>query len=457
MHRYRKESSILVKLATPVLLASVAQTGMGFVDTVMAGGVSATDMAAVAVASSIWLPSILFGIGLLLALVPVVAQLNGSGRQVRIAHEIQQGFYLSFLVAIPIVVVLSQTQHILHVMKIEPVMAAKTNGYMFSMIFAVPAFLLFQTLRSLSDGLSLTKPAMILGFIGLGLNVPLNWIFVYGKFGMPALGAVGCGVATAIVYWVMFLCMLGYVITAKKFKNIHIFTEFHKPNMHSLSRLFRLGFPIAASIFFEVTLFAVVALLIAPLGPIIVAAHQVAINFASMVFMLPMSIAAAVSIRVGHQLGEHNVEGAKVSSHVGLIVAFVTALMTAGLTIVFSEQIIRLYTDNKEVLEIAMHLLFMAAIYQCSDAIQVIAAGALRGYKDMSSILTRTLFSYWIVGMPIGYILGMTSWITDKPMGVNGFWIGIIFGLSMAAVLLSARLYWLHRQSDEVQLEFAGR
>ena len=204
----------------------------------------------------------------------------------------------------------------------------------------MPAFLLFQTLRCLSDGLSLTKPAMILGFIGLGLNVPLNWIFVYGKFGMPELGAVGCGVATAIVYWVMFLCMLGYVITAKRFKNIHIFTEFHKPNLHSLTRLFRLGFPIAASIFFEVTLFAVVALLIAPLGPIVVAAHQVAINFASMVFMLPMSIAAAVSIRVGHQLGEHNVDGAKISSHVGLIVAFVTALMTAALTIIFREHII---------------------------------------------------------------------------------------------------------------------
>ena len=176
-----------------------------------------------------------------------------------------------------------------------------------------------------------------------------------------------------------------------------------------------------------------------------------------MVFMLPMSIAAAVSIRVGHQLGEHNVDGAKISSHVGLIVAFVTALMTAALTIIFREHIIELYTDNKEVLQIALHLLFMAAVYQCSDAIQVVAAGALRGYKDMNSILSRTLFSYWIVGMPVGYILGMTDWVTDKAMGVDGFWIGIILGLTMAAILLSVRLYWLHKQTDEVQLEFAGR
>ncbi|HCH00894.1 MAG TPA: MATE family efflux transporter [Vibrio sp.] len=457
MHRYRKEGSILVKLATPVLLASVAQTGMGFIDTVMAGGVSATDMAAVAVASSIWLPSILFGIGLLLALVPVVAQLNGSGRQIRIAHEIQQGFYLSFLVAIPIILVLSQTKHILDIMHIEPVMAQKTNGYMFAMIFAVPAFLLFQTLRSLSDGLSLTKPAMILGFLGLAINIPLNWIFVYGKFGMPALGAVGCGVATAIVYWVMFLLMLAYVLVAQRFKNIHIFSEFHKPNLHSLKRLFRLGFPIAASLFFEVTLFAVIALLIAPLGPIVVAAHQVAINFSTLIFMLPMSIGAAVSIRVGHQLGEKSVEGAKISTHVGILFGFSTALITALCTIVFSHQIIDLYTDNPEVTLIALHLLIMAAIYQCSDAVQVVAAGALRGYKDTSSIFSRTLISYWGIGMPVGYILGMTDWLTSKPMGVTGFWIGIIVGLTMAAILLSIRLLWLHKQDDTVQLDFSTR
>ncbi|MFV0575445.1 MAG: MATE family efflux transporter [Vibrio sp.] len=457
MHRYRKETLLLTKLATPVLLASIAQTGMGFIDTVMAGGVSATDMAAVAVASSIWTPSILFGIGLLMALIPVVAQLNGSGRQVRIAHEIQQGFYVAFLVAIPIILILSQTRHILDIMHIEQSMANKTNGYMFAMVYAVPAFLLFQTLRSLSDGLSLTKPAMILGFLGLALNVPLNWIFVYGKFGMPELGAVGCGVATAIVYWVMFLCMLTYVITARRFKNIHIFTEFHKPNMHSLRRLFRLGFPIAGAIFFEVTLFTVVALLIAPLGPLVVAAHQVTINFSSLIFMLPMSIGAAVSIRVGHQLGEKSVEGAKISTQVGLLVALSTAVITALCTILFRPEIIDLYTDNNEVTKIAMHLLLMAGIYQCCDAIQVVAAGALRGYKDTSSIFSRTLISYWGVGLPSGYILAMTDWLTDKPMGVTGFWIGFILGLTTAAILLYMRVRWLHKQDDEVQLAFSHR
>lgn len=306
MQHHKKEASTLIKLATPVLIASIAQTGMGFVDTVMAGGVSATDMAAVSIAASIWLPSILFGIGLLMALVPIVAQLNGSGRQENIAFEIQQGAALALWVSVPIVFVLFQTKTILGLMDVEVLMAEKTIGYMYAVMFAVPAFLLFQTLRSFTDGMSLTKPAMVIGFLGLLFNIPLNWIFVYGKFGAPALGGVGCGVATTIVYWLMFFMLLFYVVTSNRLARINLFSRFHPPKLAAQLRLFKLGFPVAAALFFEVTLFAAVALLVAPLGPLVVAAHQVALSFSSLVFVLPMSIGAAVSIRVGHTLGEEN-------------------------------------------------------------------------------------------------------------------------------------------------------
>ncbi|KAB0303705.1 MATE family efflux transporter [Vibrio fortis] len=456
MHRYKTEASNLIKLATPVLIASVAQTGMGFVDTVMAGGVSAIDMAAVSIAASIWLPSILFGVGLLMALVPVVAQLNGSGRQEKISFEIQQGAVMALLISIPIVGVLFQTQGILNLMDVEPLMAAKTNGYMHAVMYAVPAFLLFQTLRSFTDGMSLTKPAMVIGFIGLLLNIPLNWMFVYGKLGAPALGGVGCGVATAIVYWVMFALLLGYVMTSKRLAKINLFGQFHKPQLKAQVRLFKLGFPVAAALFFEVTLFAVVALLVAPLGPMIVAAHQVAINFSSLVFMLPMSVGAAVSIRVGHKLGENDTEGAKIATHVGILVGLAMSLVTALITVVFREQIALLYTENQAVITIAMQLLLFAAVYQCTDAIQVIAAGALRGYKDMRSIFNRTFIAYWILGLPLGYILGMTDWIVE-PMGAHGFWTGFIVGLSSAALLLGLRLRWMHKQDDTVQLAFCER
>lgn len=456
VHRYKLEASNLIKLASPVLVASIAQTGMGFVDTVMAGGVSAIDMAAVSIAASIWLPSILFGVGLLMALVPVVAQLNGSGRQKKIPFEIQQGAALALFVSIPIIGVLFQTQWILKLMDVEPLMAEKTNGYMYAVMFAVPSYLLFQTLRSFTDGMSLTKPAMVIGFIGLLVNIPLNWIFVYGKFGIPEMGGVGCGVATAIVYWIMFFMLLLYVMTSKRIAHINIFGEFHKPQWKAQIRLFQLGFPVAAAIFFEVTLFAVVALLVAPLGSLVVAAHQVALNFSSLIFMLPMSIGAAVSIRVGHKLGEKDIEGATIASRVGLLVGLSTAVITATLTVIFREQVALLYTENSAVVAMAMQLLLFAAIYQCTDAIQVVAAGALRGYKDMTAIFNRTFIAYWLIGLPTGYVLAMTDMVVE-PMGASGFWIGFIVGLSSAALMLGIRLHWMHKQEDHIQLDFASK
>ncbi|PNH90617.1 MATE family efflux transporter [Vibrio diazotrophicus] len=456
MQHYKNEIKKLVKLSTPVLIASIAQTGMSFVDTVMAGGVSATDLAAVSVASSIWMPTILFGIGLLMALVPVVAQLNGSGRQHKIASVIHQGGFLALIVSIPTIIVLLQAGAILEVMEVEVLMAQKTIGYITAMIFAVPAFLLFQVLRSFAEGMSLTKPAMVIGFFGLLINIPLNWIFVYGKLGAPALGGVGCGVATLIVYWLMFLMLLFYVATSNRLAHIKLFERFHKPEFKPQWRLFKLGLPVAASIFFEVTLFAVVAVALAPLGSLVVAAHQVSINFSSLIFMLPMSIGAAVSIRVGHTLGEEDVKGAAVASHVGLFFGVATALMTAAFTLIFREQIAYLYTDNREVINLTMQLLIFASIYQCTDAIQVIAAGSLRGYKDMNAIFVRTFIAYWLLGLPTGYALAMTDWIVE-PMGAKGFWIGFIVGLSSAAIMLSLRLLWIQKQDDQIQLDFASK
>ncbi|GEM80646.1 MATE family efflux transporter [Vibrio superstes] len=456
MHRYQKEAKNLIKLATPILIASVAQTGMGVVDTIMAGGVSATDMAAVAIASSIWLPSILFGIGILMALIPIVAQLNGRGHQHKIANEIQQGASLAVLIAFPIAFVLLQTSTILGLMDVDVSMADITTGYMYAMLPAVPAFLFFQTLRSFTDGMSLTKPAMVIGFVGLLINIPLNYIFVYGKLGAPALGGIGCGVATTIVYWIMFSMLLFYTMTSKRLAKVGLFEQWHKPNLKAQYRLFKLGLPVALAIFFEVTLFAVVALLVSPLGPIIVAAHQVAINVSGMVFMIPMSIGGAVSIRVGHKLGEEDTEGARIATRVGIFLGLAIAAVTAILTVLFRDNIANLYTDNRAVTDLAVQLLLLAAIYQFSDTVQVVGAGALRGYKDMKSIFNRTFISYWMIGLPIGYVLGSTDWLFE-PMGAHGYWYGFIIGLTTAAVLLSMRIKWMHRQSPEVQLEFASR
>lgn len=456
MHRYKKEAKQLIHLATPVLIASVAQMGMGFVDTIMAGSVSATDMAAVAVAASIWHPVILFGAGLLMALVPVVAQLNGAGKIKNVPFEIFQGFWLSLFLVIPLLIILLQTRMILSWMDIEPLLSRKTSGYMDAVMWSIPAFLLYQTLRSFTDGMAVTKPAMIIGFIGLAANIPLNWMFVHGKLGAPALGGVGCGVATAIVYWLMFISMLIYILVSSRLKPVCLFSIFYWPKSVAQIRLLKLGLPVALALFFEVTLFAVVALLIAPLGSITVAAHQVAINFSSMVFMIPMSIGVAASIRVGQKLGEQDIDGAKVASHVAIFVGILAACTTGIFTVMMRDNITSLYTLDKTVAAISVQLLMIAAIYQITDAFQVIAAGALRGYKDMKAIFICTFIAYWVLGLPCGYLLGLTDIVIDR-IGVYGFWIGFLVGLSSAAIMLGFRLKWIQQQPQQTQLEFASR
>ncbi|KAB7688116.1 MATE family efflux transporter [Plesiomonas shigelloides] len=456
MQRYRLEAKSLLKLAIPVLIAQVAQTSMGFIDTVMAGKVSAADMAAVAVASSIWLPAILFGHGLLMALTPVIAQLNGSGRRDRIGHKVRQGFWLSWIISIPIMLVLYGSRIIVEQMDIDPHLTDLTVRYLQVIMWGVPGYLMFAVLRSFNEGLSKTKPGMVIGFVGLLINIPVNYIFINGKFGAPALGGVGCGVATTIVYWSMFLMMLYYVTRARSYRDLKAFDSWEKPESKTLVKLARLGFPIAMAMFFEVTLFAVVALLISPLGTTMVAGHQIAMNFSAMVFMLPLSMGIAVTIRVGHRLGEKSPDDARVAAITGLVVGFTLAMSTAILTILFRESIANIYNSDPQVIHVAMQLMVFAGIYQCSDSIQVVGSGVLRGYKDTRAIFVITFISYWLIGLPIGYVLGRTNYLVPA-MGAHGFWIGFISGLTTAALLFLTRIRWLQRQDKHKILEMASR
>lgn len=457
MQKYMIEARQLLALAIPVIVAQVAQTAMGFVDTVMAGGYSATDMAAVAIGTSIWLPAILFGHGLLLALTPVIAQLNGSGRRDRVAHQVRQGFWLAGFVSVLIMIVLWNAGYIIRAMhNIDPALADKAVGYLRTLLWGAPGYLFFQVARNQCEGLAKTKPGMVMGFIGLLVNIPVNYIFIYGHFGMPELGGVGCGVATAAVYWVMFGSMLTYIKHARSMRDIRNDTTFSTPDWSMLTRLTQLGLPIALALFFEVTLFAVVALLVSPLGIIDVAGHQIALNFSSLMFVLPMSLAAAVTIRVGFRLGQGSTLDAQTAARTGLGVGVCMAVCTALFTVLLREQIALLYNDNPEVVTLASHLMLLAAIYQISDSIQVIGSGVLRGYKDTRSIFFITFIAYWVLGLPCGYILALTDLVVDR-MGPAGFWMGFIIGLTSAAIMMMLRMRFLQRQPSTVILQRAAR
>jgi MATE family multidrug resistance protein len=448
MHSFRYQAHKLLQLTMPVFIGQLTQTMMGFIDAVMAGSVSHVDMAAVALGTSIWFPTLLFVLGLLMPLTPIVSHHLGGNELKKIKPTVWQGLYVAFIFGFVSMGVLYLSPMIFEKLEVQAEMYQLAQGYLHSFLWGAPAFAAFQVLKSCSEGMHHTFPTMLFGIIAMLLNIPLNYIFIYGHLGAPAMGGAGCGVASAIICWVMFLCMAVYLHKHPYFKKIGLFRGWIAFDFKSILGIIRLGLPVAMSTFFEVTLFATVALFVAPLGAVVVASHQIAINFSSLAFMMPLSIGIAISIRVGYYLGHNQSKRAFQSIYAALAIGLIFASFAALITALFRAQVIGLYTDNAEVTQIAMSLLYLAALYQLSDSIQVISAGALRGFGDTKSAFYITLFSYWCVGLALGYTLALTDRIVE-PMGVTGFWVGILTGLSCAAVLFIGRLLYIKKHHNE--------
>jgi MATE family multidrug resistance protein len=460
-----------MKLAIPIFLAQLALTGLGVIDTIMSGWVGTPDLAAIGLGSSIMLPVFIFSTGVLLALTPMVAKSMGQGKSpstVKISEQSRynisrflfQGLWLSIPLGILSLLVLMNLQWLLDLLNLSPKVYQLTQDYLFYVALGLPGIALYQALRFFWEGLGLTLPTMWISFLALLINVPLNALFIYGYGPVEAMGAAGCGVATAIVMWLMFVIGLGFV-----FKSA-VTRPFIKPGSIKLAKalqgrtvqndnatpypwafqwragvypILKLGLPNAMSLIFEVSLFSFIALFIAQLGSVVIAGHQVAISFTSLAFMLPLSMAMALTVRVGYGFGQHNPGQVWLSLFSGMSMAILMGLLLALLTYVFNHQIVSIYTQDTEVLTLAATLLVFAAMYQVFDAIQVAAAGALRGFHDTQVTMLVTFVSYWGVGLGLGYVMAFTHAMTE-PMGVQGFWLGILLGLGLAAVLLVWRL-----------------
>ena len=333
-------------------------------------------------------------------------------------------------------------------------MADVTMNYLRAMVWGLPAYLLLINFRCLNDGIAKTKPAMVITFMGLMLNIPLNYMFIYGKFGAPTLGGVGCGVATAIVNWAMAILMITYSAKNYNERSLKVFEKIiEKPDIKTLKKLTALGLPIAIALCSEVSLFALSSLLLSPLGADVVASHQIALNTSAVAFMFPMSIAMAATILVAQELGNHAPQKAKIMAHAAIILGLIAASVLALVIWVFSAEIAALIVgDNATVIALSGSLLAMAAIYQFSDSVQVVVSGILRGYKDTKIILYITLLAYWGVGIPVGYILSRTDWIVPS-IGAKGFWVAFIIALTIAAALLFMRMRKIQSQPDETIIQ----
>ena len=440
-----REARTLIVLATPVFLAQIAQTSMAFVDTVVAGRVSHTDMAAVAVAGSFWVPGTLFGLGLLMAITPLVAQSLGAGQKEGLGRFLRQGAWLAMaLSALQMLFFYGVSHYITQMKSIDPEFSQITARYLHAVIWGVRGFMLYGVQRAYLEGHGRTRPAMVAGIIGLLVNAPLNWIFAFGEFGMPRLGGVGCGVATAVVCWLMCF-ILSFSVRRLNSRAI----RFEAPIPQLIKRIGRIGLPGAFAMLVETSSFAIIALLIAPLGTIAVAGHQIALNVSGLVFMLPLSLGTATTIRVGLRLGQENLAQAHSSRMTSLWLGILIACCTALLLYLFRFPIASVYNDNPEVIALAGMLMFYNALYQIPDSIQMVTLGALRGYNDTRAIFIVAFLSYWGVSLPVGYVLCFHGLPGMAALGVKGFWIGFIVGLFCSATLYMLRLAKLERLSPQ--------
>ncbi|MFL1454679.1 MATE family efflux transporter [Marinobacter sp. GN3S48] len=440
IRRTLTEWRTLAILGGPILIAQLAQMANGVIDTVMAGHASAEDLAAVGIGSSLWMPLFLFFMGLLGALQPIISGYNGARTTDRIMPATWQGLYIAAAGSVVMILLLTHVHPVLDQLNLEPHTAGITQGYLDAFAWGVPALLLMTALRGLTDGLGHTRVIMAFALLSTLFNLPLNYIFIYGKLGLPAMGGVGCGWATSLSNGIAAIALLVYLNRSEVYRRFHLLADWVKPDPDGIRYILKIGVPIGFTIFVEASLFSVIALFLAPLGPVVVAGHQIALNVVSLVFMLPLSIGMALTLRVSFLIGARAPDTARLISRSSLILAAAVALVFATLLFTFSEQIAALYTSDAAVREVTVSLLMFAALFQIADVIQVTCISALRGYKDTAIPMFIMLFSFWLVGLPLGYVLTFTDWLAPA-MGAAGFWVGLTGGLTSASILLGLRLF----------------
>ena len=422
-------------LAAPLVAGHLATGLIGFVDSVIAGRHGTATRAAVAVGTAmVWLP-MRIPMGTLMALPPSVSQLAGAGRHDAIAPLFRQSLWLALALGLFLFALLSAAPLVLAPMGIAESIRPGARDFLHGIRWGVPALTLYYAMRYLSDGLHWTLPTMVFGFGGLLLLVPLGWAFAFGRLGLPEMGAGGLGLASALMMWAQATAFAVYLACSKRFAPLHLFARLDPPRWPSIRELLRTGLPIGVTVAMEGGLFVVTALLIGRLGQHEAAAHQIAINVASLCFMIPFGLAEATTVRVGHALGAGGGrEGVRRATVAGLALVLATQALSALVLVAGHDAIAAVYTADEAVATFAASLLLFAAAFQFPDGVQVLSAGALRGLKDTRVPMLLAGFAYWGVGMALGATLGL-----GLGMGPVGMWIGLIAGLTVAAALMAWR------------------
>jgi MATE family multidrug resistance protein len=416
---------------------------MMLVNTIVAGRLGPEPLAGVAVGGSYYQMFWLFGLGVLMSVSPIVAHAYGAGRDEEVGRRFRQAVWLALMLAVPLVGLLACVEPMLRWFGTDARAIPHAAGYVYAMCFGMPAMLVFLAHRYTSEGIGWTRPVIYTAVVGLSTNIAGNWLFTLGGLGIPSQGARGCGIATALACWAMLATMHVYQRRHAIYRKFGLFERFDRPDRVALSEILALGLPISGSVVSEGALFAIAALLMSTLGTEIVAAHQVALSYASLMFMIPLSLHSATTIHVGHQIGRGDVVAGRNAGWSGIAMCGIIMALSSLVILAARDGIAAAYTTDPNVRELAVWLLLFVAVFQIPDGLQVGAAGALRGFKDANVPMALNFTAYWGIGFPAAWWFGI-----HEGVGPSGIWAGLIAGLAACAVFL----IWRYRRISQARM-----
>ena len=429
----------LLVLMLPLYIANLMNMGMGVVDTIVAGQAGPEQLAGVALGSSVTVP-IMVAVGAVLTIIgPMISRLRGAGSEGKVGLLLNNAKLLAFILMAVELAALFAGVTVFPLVSDDEVMVQVATDYLYFLMLCVPASVMLRCLQGHFEGYGHTRPAMIIAFIGLLLNIPMNYAFVFGWGPIPAMGGAGTGLTTAVIHYMMMVALLVLMAVYPRYRrNITQMWTNRRADWRVVREIFYKGLPLGVASLCEMTFFCVVTLVIAPLGALAVGAHQVAINVSAVLFMFPLSLSIATAIRSAYHVGARDKERFDALLCTSITFMLVVILSLASLTIIFRREIISLYTDELPIIDLASGLLFLCAVYQLSDALQALMSGLLRGCHETQAITWVNMFSYWVIGFPLACILIRTDWIVPA-MGPAGAWVSFVVALTITALLLSWR------------------
>ena len=445
---HKHEALKLIRLAFPILIGSISATGMAFTDTIMAGRVSSEDLAGLSLATSVLILITIPMSAFMMAVTPIISADHGSDNHKDIHFHLFQLLYVSGILSVISIVLTLLASLIFPYMHLEPRVEEVATRYLWIVSLGVPFVYVFNSLRSLTDGIGETKLSMHCCMFGLLLNVVLNYIFIYGKFGMPAMGGVGCAVATAMIQIIMPVLQIALIGRVRYLHGCRILRNPPAPDFKTVRHFVKTGFPLAVAIFLEIGIFSLFSFVVSSMGSTVMAANQIFFNYMTLIYIIPMSIANAVSIRIGYAYGARDYEAVKRTVSSSLVIGLSLAVVIGIASYLLRDPIISVYTSDENVRNILTDTFICVSVYQIGDYCQTIGTGILRGFQRNRIILVMALLTYWFFTVPVGLILCFKN-VMWGPHGFNGLWMALCVSLYILALAYMGKTHMIIKKLDK--------